>query len=97
MSNYLMVRQVNPEVFVSSTMLGTSESASYGSPYLNYSCTVTDGAVPEKWTLDASIDSTSEDGYFPLNCKLLVWANCDILNADGTTYLAASEPVPVYA
>ena len=26
----------------------------------------------------------------------LVWANHDILNSDGSVYLAASEPVPVY-
>lgn len=25
-----------------------------------------------------------------------IWANFDVLNADGTVYLAASEPVPVY-
>ena len=26
----------------------------------------------------------------------IIWANHDILNADGTIYLTASEPVPVY-
>lgn len=28
--------------------------------------------------------------------NVLVWTNHDILNQDGTVYLAASEPVPVY-
>lgn len=26
----------------------------------------------------------------------MIWASHDIINADGTTYLAASEPTPVY-
>lgn len=30
-----------------------------------------------------------------INCKA-IWANHDILNPDGSVYLAASEPVPVY-
>lgn len=28
--------------------------------------------------------------------KTVVWTNADILNEDGTVYLAASDPVPVY-
>ena len=33
----------------------------------------------------------------PLDGITLIWTNTDIPNADGSTYLAASEPVPVYA
>ena len=34
---------------------------------------------------------------FGVATKLLSWANFDVLNEDGTIYLAASEPVPVTA
>ena len=38
---------------------------------------------------------TSHNGYsYPASSAL--WANHDVLNEDGTIYLAASEPVPVY-
>lgn len=46
-----------------------------------------------EWYLAASlnISSDTETGF-----KGCHWTNADILNTDGTTYLAASEPVPVY-
>lgn len=37
------------------------------------------------------------DNYFPESDVLFSWTNTDIINqSDGTVYLAASEPVPIY-
>ena len=35
----------------------------------------------------------TEDGIF---ANYQIWANYDILNEDGTLYLAATDPIPVY-
>ena len=34
--------------------------------------------------------------YYGVVPDILVWTNCDILYKDGTMYLAASDPIPVY-
>lgn len=36
------------------------------------------------------------DNYFPESRYLTIWVNQDMLNSDGTVYLAASAPIPVY-
>lgn len=47
------------------------------------------------WQSGEEIYITAEYGtMFSATC--CIWASHDILNEDGTTYLAASEPVPVY-
>ena len=39
---------------------------------------------------------TTEDERMTVPNSTLIWANFDVLNEDGTVYLAASDPVPVY-
>lgn len=46
------------------------------------------GNVQNNWN-DVTADKTLTYGY-------LLWTNKDILNEDGTVYLAASEPIPIY-
>ena len=42
-------------------------------------------------------EATEYDGLYPtLVFKYLKWSNFDILNKDGSVYLAASEPIPIY-
>lgn len=54
------------------------------SNHVRFSATATD----TEWTaIDASAGS--------LNIKNIGWTSHDILNSDGTLYLAASEPVPI--
>ena len=51
------------------------------------------GAYPsEPWTVEN--DTLPSGGYREL--KTVLWANYDVLNPDGTIYLSASEPQPVY-
>ena len=48
------------------------------------------------WNGGTWSDPTSYDDPFTSdNAKYAVWANFDILNTDGSVYLAASDPVPV--
>lgn len=60
--------------------------------------------VDEEMAAEAGLDtacwmqlgaSTGENTETAFNKNVLVWSNTDILNADGTVYLAASDPVPV--
>lgn len=54
-----------------------------------------DVILPGVWFLmGENTDQTYETCYLPADG--LFWTSHDILNADGTTYLAASDPVPVY-
>lgn len=46
---------------------------------------------PEGWYSDAE---ESANGH-RIGIDNFIWANYDILNTDGTTYLAASDPVPI--
>ena len=46
------------------------------------------------WTMLAEYDNY--EAGFPIDSNPTRWANHYILNEDGTVYLAASEPVPVY-
>jgi hypothetical protein len=50
-------------------------------------CHLIDGEWGDLWT-----NSTS----YSVNTSSIVWTNTDILNEDGTIYLAASDPIPVY-
>lgn len=43
-----------------------------------------------------SINQTYEAGGVFVSAKWTFWANADILNEDGSVYIYASEPVPVY-
>lgn len=45
-----------------------------------------------EWTLSNSIGTDGFNNYL----HRVVWANYDVLNLDGTVYLAGSDPVPVY-
>lgn len=54
----------------------------------------TEGQIWEpftKWRDVGKYESTSHSNGFPP-----IWANYDILNEDGSVYLAASNPIPVY-
>ena len=51
-------------------------------------CDYTDGALAWRSTNTSLLTSTSVDGVF--------WTNTDILNEDGSVWLAASDPTPVY-
>lgn len=44
------------------------------------------------WTVAGTSDET---GTFYKELSTVKWANYDVLNTDGTVYLAASEPIPV--
>lgn len=49
------------------------------------------------WVISREPSIVGEDfGGYPVSLFSCVWCNTDILNPDGTTYLAASEPIPVY-
>lgn len=55
---------------------------------------------PENWYSSvngygACSPSSGGSGLAMRNLDTVIWANYDVLNADGTLYLAASEPVPV--
>ena len=39
---------------------------------------------------------TTEDDFMPVPDSILIWANFDVLNEDGSVFLTASEPIPVY-
>ena len=54
------------------------------SNHVRFSATATD----TEWTAESGTAGA-------LNINNIGWANTDILNADGTLYLAASEPIPV--
>lgn len=56
----------------------------------SYSCWMSDG-VSFEFYQEETVDA---DGAFT-NDSTPIWSNTDILNTDGTTYLAASEPIPV--
>lgn len=66
------------------TYHGSVDTAEFreGSAYPNYT----------EWTLSNSIGTDGFNNYL----HMVVWANYDVLNLDGTVYLAASDPVPVY-
>jgi hypothetical protein len=64
--------------------------------YFKYFSKIQDGIYGE-WIDDGT--SEIEDGeFFPIYDAVggTIWTNTDILNEDGTVYLAASYPVPVY-
>lgn len=68
-------------------------------PYYNGSAVIADGAYlasgcnldddTPSWVAWEEGENLSQSGVF--------WTNTDILNSDGTLYLAASEPIPVSA
>lgn len=52
-----------------------------------------------RYTLDGNGawgEKANVSGTFTLNCNV-VWSDYNILNTDGTLYLAASEPIPILA
>lgn len=53
------------------------------------------GEYPDatEWTIENNV-STNSTYYSPLS--KVKWANYDVLNTDGTLYLAASDPIPIY-
>lgn len=63
----------------------------------SYTCAVrkSDGVIVKDWTYESN---TYIDGYAVSNTLRddIRWTNTDIVLPDGTVYLAASEPVPVY-
>lgn len=75
-----------------------SDGLSY-TRYKGTSCLL--GGILEdgSWNLSDTVYTSTEDASYKINrddsCYILVWTNTDILNSDGTLYLAASEPVPV--
>lgn len=68
-----------------------------------------DGSIFSYKSIIMTEDNAGEDYWFfnphdagddydlPMTIDKLFWSNYDILNEDGTLYLAASDPIPVYA
>lgn len=56
-----------------------------------------DSQVPwYKATLESKAFEYYYDEYGYAVVSAIVWANFDVLNADGTLFLAKSDPVPIY-
>lgn len=58
-----------------------------------------DGAVAIRWVLytdETEWGHKIENAQSGLFTASSLWANFDVLNEDGTVYLAASDPIPVY-
>lgn len=51
------------------------------------------GGVPGEWTRVKEPFEIEKDSYI---YDFVSWSNYDILNADSTIYLSASDPIPVY-
>ena len=63
-----------------------------------YLINTVDGVTDEDWKRDADKDGNyaAGDNVQAITLSTIRWANYDIYRDDGTIYLAASDPVPVY-
>jgi hypothetical protein len=50
----------------------------------------------EQLAIDMTIDTSSDFFKYDTENDHLIWTNHDIVNEDGTVYLAAIEPIPIY-
>lgn len=57
---------------------------------------ITNGPILDKWDNAFTGPVNYDNGDVEATCPDIIWTNFDICYADGTVYMAASDPVPVY-
>lgn len=95
--NYYKLRCYSSETYYIDAEDGKRKLGGEGVSAIEYRVLATE-ATASTWESVGEVDTATvvgEHGVSTDNSGVLLWANFDVTNEDGSVYLAASDPVPV--